>query len=53
MKQGCLVSLTLFGMYVDETFDHIERGGDRGAQLAGTLISFLLYADGIVLIFYS
>ena len=37
-------------MYVDEVSDYIDRGGDRGAQLAGTWIPLLLYADDIVLI---
>ena len=50
VKQGCPLSPTLFGMYVDEVSDYIERGGDRGAQLAGTWIPLLLYADDIVLI---
>lgn len=49
VKQGCPLSPTLFGMYVDGVSDYIERGGDRGAQLAGTWIP-LLYADEIVLI---
>ena len=50
VKQGCPLSPTLFGIYVDEVSDYIERGGDRGSQLAGTWISLLLYADDIVLI---
>ena len=50
VKQGCPLSPTLFGMYVDEVLDYIERGGDKGSQLAGTWISLLLYADDIVLI---
>ncbi|MCO5551498.1 hypothetical protein L7F22_005002 [Adiantum nelumboides] len=37
-------------MYVDEVSDYIDREGDRGAQLAGTWIPLLLYADDIVLI---
>ena len=37
-------------MYVDEVSDYIETGSDRGAQLAGTWIPLLLYADHIVLI---
>ena len=50
VKQGCPLSPTLFGMYVDEVFDYIERDGDRGAQLAGTWIPLLLYAVDIVFI---
>ena len=38
------------GMYIDEVLDYIDREGDRGAQLAGTWIPLLLYADDIVLI---
>ena len=50
VKQGCSLAPTLFGMYVDEVSDYFQREGDRGAQLAGTWISLLLYADDIVLI---
>ena len=50
VKQGCPLSPTLFGMYVDEVSDYIDRFNDCGAQLAGTWISLLLYADDIVLI---
>ena len=50
VKQGCPLSPTLFGMYVDEVSDYIDREGDRGAQLAGTWIPLLLYANDIVLI---
>ena len=50
VKQGCPLSPTLFSMYVDEISDYIARDCDRGAQLAGTWIPLLLYADDIVLI---
>ena len=53
VKQGCPLSPTLFGMYVDEVLDYIERDGNRGTQLVGTWIPLLLYADDIVLIFDS
>ncbi|MCO5611969.1 hypothetical protein L7F22_066229 [Adiantum nelumboides] len=33
VKQGCPLSPTLFGMYVDEVSDYIDREGDRGDYL--------------------
>ena len=42
VKQGCPLSPTLFGMYVDEVSDYIERSGDKCAQLAGTWMLLLL-----------
>ena len=36
VKQGWPLSPTLFGMYVDEVCDYIQREGDKGAQLART-----------------
>ena len=53
VKQGCPLSPTLFGMYIDEVSDYIDRDGDRGALLSGTWIPLLLYADDLVLIFES
>ena len=50
VKQGCPLSPTLFGMYVYEVSDYVDKEGDRGAWLAGTWIPLLLYADDIVLI---
>ncbi|MCO5596305.1 hypothetical protein L7F22_050366 [Adiantum nelumboides] len=34
VKQGCPLSPTLFGMYVDEVSDYIDREGDRGAGIS-------------------
>ena len=33
VKQGCPLSPTLFGLYVDEISDYIERDSDRGVLL--------------------
>ena len=50
LKQGCPLSPTLFGLYIDEVSHYIERFGGLGARLAGIAIRILLYADDIVLI---
>ena len=50
VKQGCPLSPTLFGLYIDEISEYIERWGGSGAGLAGAIIPILLYADDIVLI---
>jgi len=50
VKQGCPLSPTLFGLYIDEISEFVDRMGGPGAPLAGILIPLLLYADDIVLI---
>ena len=50
VKQGCPLSPTLFGLYIDEVSHYIERFGGSGARLASIAIQILLYADDIVLI---
>lgn len=50
VKEGCPLSPTLFGLYIGEISDYVDREGCRGASLAGTWIPLLLYADDIVLI---
>ena len=50
VKQGCPLSPTLFGLYIDEITDYILRAGGAGADMAGTPVHILLYADDIVLI---
>lgn len=50
VKQGCPLSPTLFGLYIDEVADYIAQSGGDGMDLAGTPIHIMLYADDIILI---
>ena len=50
VKQGCPLSPTLFGLYIDEIAEYLKEKGGKGAQLRGTQIPLLLYADDILLI---
>ena len=50
VKQGCPLSPTLFGIYIDEIVDFIIRKGGSGVELGGTQVHILLYADNIVLL---
>ncbi|MCO5546769.1 hypothetical protein L7F22_000205 [Adiantum nelumboides] len=48
VKQGCPLSPTLFGLYIDEIVDFILHQGGEGVDIAGTTVHILLYADDIV-----
>ena len=50
VKQGCPLSPTLFGLYIDEVADYVTQGGGAGVDLSGTQVHIMLYADDIVLI---
>lgn len=50
VKQGFPLSPTLFGLYIDEISEFVERIGGPGAPLVGILIPLLLYVDDIVLV---
>ncbi|MCO5546768.1 hypothetical protein L7F22_000204 [Adiantum nelumboides] len=50
VKQGCPLSPTLFGLYIDEIVDFIQHRGGDGVEIWGTTVHILLYADNIVLV---
>jgi hypothetical protein len=49
VKQGCPLSPTLFGIYIDKLEDCLEKEGCVGPTLIGIVINLLLYVDDIVL----
>ncbi|MCO5579302.1 hypothetical protein L7F22_033156 [Adiantum nelumboides] len=50
VKQGCPLSPTLFGIYIDELSEYVDTYGDARSSLAGVLVPLLLCADNVVLI---
>ncbi len=50
VKQGCPLSPTLFGLYMDGLLEYLQSvEGGSGPQLSGQRVSALMYADDIVL----
>jgi len=49
-KQGCPLSTTLFGMYIDKLEKWLNLKGGDGVRLGEFAIKILLYANDIVLI---
>jgi hypothetical protein len=49
VKQGCPLSPTLFGIYIDKLEDCLEKPGCVGPTLTSIVINLLLYANDIVL----
>ena len=50
VKQGCPLSPTLFGIYIDKLEGYLEEAGCGGTILAGIAIILFLYADDIILL---
>jgi hypothetical protein len=53
VKQGCPLSPTLFGIYIDKLEGCLEEVGCVSPTLAGIVIILLLYVDDIVLMVRS
>ncbi|KAA6429080.1 MAG: reverse transcriptase [Trebouxia sp. A1-2] len=50
VKQGCDLSPTQFGLYVDGLEKHLlETAGNDAPELCGILVRLLLYADDVIL----
>ena len=50
VKQGCPLSPTLFGLYVDGLEKHLlETAGIDAPTLMGVMVPLLLYADDLIL----
>jgi hypothetical protein len=49
VKQGCPLSPTLFGIYIDKLEECLEKERCIGPTLTGIFINIFLYADDIVL----
>jgi len=50
IKQGCPLSLTLFGLYIDKLEKWINRFGGEGMHLAKYMVKLLMYADDVILV---
>jgi len=50
VKQGCPISPTLFGNYIDKLEECLETASCKGTELTGIIITLLLYVDDIILL---
>jgi hypothetical protein len=50
VKQGCPLSPTLFGLYIDKLESWLSRMNGEGVHLAGNVVKLILYADDLILI---
>jgi len=50
VKQGCPLSPTIFGLYIDKLEEWLNSQGGDGIYLCKFVISILLFADDLILI---
>ena len=50
VKQGCTLSPTLFGLYIDKLEEWLNKANGDGIRLVEHVIRLLLYADDFILI---
>ena len=53
VKQGCPMSPTLFGLYIDQLEHHLQSHDQDAPKLLDTKVPILLYADDIVFLSQS
>ena len=49
VQQGCPMSPTLFGLYIDQSEFHLSSRAEKPPPAQGQVVPTLLYADDIML----
>ena len=49
VRQGCLLSLLLFSLYINDLVNHLETDGAQGVELWDIRLCAMLYVDDLIL----